>query len=134
LKPRSTVYEWFGLKIPRTVFAGLTSKPVATVSSGLASKRHGTVSDGLASKPAMTVFSGLGSKPVATVFSSFALNWWRRFLSIWPQNRRSISWLSLKPKVVEGFAGSGLKIGSFNLVIWVSKSPRWFLGLDLKTR
>jgi hypothetical protein len=122
LKPRSTVYEWFGLKIPRTVFAGLTSK------------RHATVSDGLASKPAMTVFSGLGSKPVATVFSSFALNWWRRFLSIWPQNRRSISWLSLKPKVVEGFAGSGLKIGSFNLVIWVSKSPRWFLGLDLKTR
>jgi hypothetical protein len=27
-----------------------------------------------------------------------------------------------------------LKIGSYSLVIWVSKSPRWFLVLDLKTK
>jgi hypothetical protein len=32
------IYEWFGLKTTRTVFADLASKPVATVSSGLASK------------------------------------------------------------------------------------------------
>jgi hypothetical protein len=34
----STVCEWFGLKTTRTVFAGLTSKPVVTVSPGLTSK------------------------------------------------------------------------------------------------
>jgi hypothetical protein len=119
---------------PSDGFRRFYLKTGATVSSGLASKRHATVSDGLALKPAMTVFSGLASKPVAAVFSSFALNWWRRFLSVWPQNRRSVSWLSLKPKVVEGFAGSGLKTGSFDLVIWDSKSSRCFLGLGLKTR
>jgi hypothetical protein len=30
-------------------------------------------------------------------------NWWRRFLPVWPQNWWSVSWLSLKTKVVEGF-------------------------------
>jgi hypothetical protein len=30
--------QWFGLKTTRTVFSGLTSKPLATVSLGLASK------------------------------------------------------------------------------------------------
>jgi hypothetical protein len=33
-----------------------------------------------------------------------------------------------------GFPGLGLKTGSSSLVIWVSKSPRQFLGLDLKTK
>jgi hypothetical protein len=33
-----------------------------------------------------------------------------------------------------GFPGLGLKTGSSGLVIWVSKSPRRFLGLDLKTK
>jgi hypothetical protein len=33
-----------------------------------------------------------------------------------------------------GFPGLGLKTGSSGLVIWVSKSPRWFLGLGLKTK
>jgi hypothetical protein len=33
-----------------------------------------------------------------------------------------------------GFPGLGLKIGSSGLVIWASKSPRWFLGLGLKTK
>jgi hypothetical protein len=34
----ATICEWFGLKITRTVFAGLASKLVAIVSDGLASK------------------------------------------------------------------------------------------------
>jgi hypothetical protein len=33
-----SVCEWFDLKTTRTVFTGLTSKPVETVSPGLASK------------------------------------------------------------------------------------------------
>jgi hypothetical protein len=31
-------------------------------------------------------------------------NWWRRFLPVWPQNWWSVSWLSLKTKVVKGFS------------------------------
>jgi hypothetical protein len=30
-------------------------------------------------------------------------NWWWWFLPVWPQNRCSVSWLSLKTKVVDGF-------------------------------
>jgi hypothetical protein len=37
-KPRSTGYDWFGIKTNRTVFSDLASKPVATVFSGLALK------------------------------------------------------------------------------------------------
>jgi hypothetical protein len=33
-----------------------------------------------------------------------------------------------------GFPGLGLKTGSFGLVIWASKSSRWFLGLGLKIK
>jgi hypothetical protein len=33
-----------------------------------------------------------------------------------------------------GFPVLGLKTGSSGLVIWPSKSPRRFLGLDLKTK
>jgi hypothetical protein len=33
-----------------------------------------------------------------------------------------------------GFSGLVLKTGSSGLVIWASKSPRWFLGLALKTK
>jgi hypothetical protein len=33
-----------------------------------------------------------------------------------------------------GFPGLGLKTGSSGMVICASKSPRWFLGLDLKTK
>jgi hypothetical protein len=47
------VCEWFGLKITRTVFAGLTSKSVATVFVGLISKPMATVSPSLASKSAV---------------------------------------------------------------------------------
>jgi hypothetical protein len=41
---------------------------------------------------------------------------------VWPQNR----WV--------GFLGLDLKTGSCGLVIWASKSPRWFFGLGLKTK
>jgi hypothetical protein len=41
--------------------------------------------------------------------------------------------LSLKTKV-DGFPSLGFKIGSSGLVSWISKSPRWFLGLNLKTK
>jgi hypothetical protein len=33
-----------------------------------------------------------------------------------------------------GFSSLGLKTSSSGLVIWASKSPRRFLGLDLKTK
>jgi hypothetical protein len=45
------------------------------------------------------VFSGLGSKPVATVSTGMA------------------------SKPVAQFFGSGLKTGSYSLMIWVLKSP-----------
>jgi hypothetical protein len=34
----------------------------------------------------------------------------------------------------DDFLGWGLKTGSYGLVICVSKSPRWFLDLCLKTK
>jgi hypothetical protein len=92
------------------VFAGLASKPVATVFTGLASKSVATVSSGLASKPAATGFAGLASKPVVG------------FL------------VELQNKGGGRFPSLGLKIDSSGLVIWVSKSPRRFLGLCLKTK
>jgi hypothetical protein len=93
-----------------TVFAGLTSKPVATVSSGLASKPTATVFSSLASKLVVTVSPGLASKPAVG------------FL-VEPQNQGG-----------GGFPGLGLKIDSPGLIIWALKSPRRFLGLDLKTK
>jgi hypothetical protein len=71
-KPMVTVCGWFGLKITRTIFVGLASKPVVTVLGGLTSKPAATVSSGLALKPTMTVSGGLTSKPVAIVFDSLA--------------------------------------------------------------
>jgi hypothetical protein len=43
-----------------------------------------------------------------------------------------VSGLASKP--LELFPSLGLKTSSYSLVIWVSKSPRWFLGLGLKTK
>jgi hypothetical protein len=107
---------------------------VATVSGGLAAKPAATVSGGLASKPTATVFSSLSSKPTATVFSSLSL---KLVVTVSPS-------LASKPAVgflVEpqnqgdgGFPGLGLKTGSSVLMIWVSKSPRRFFGLGLKTK
>jgi hypothetical protein len=118
----ATVCEWFGLKTTRAVFAGLASKPVVTVSSGLASKPPVTVFSGLASKPVATVFSSLASKLVATVSSGLTSKPAVGFL-VEPQNQGG-----------GGFPGLSLKIGSFGLVIWASKSPRRFLGLGFKTK
>jgi hypothetical protein len=78
--------------------------------SGLTSKPVATVSCGLASKPAVIVSPDLASKPAVD-------------LLVEPQDQGGV-----------GFSGLGLKTGSFGLVIWASKSPRRFLGLDLKTK
>jgi hypothetical protein len=144
-KPVATVCEWFGLKTTRTVFTGLASKPVSTVSSGLASKPLATVFSGLVSEPVTTVFAGLISNPVATVYGGlvskptatvFSSSFSKLVVAVSPG-------LASKPAVgflVEpqkqgggGFSDLGIKTGSFNLVIWVSKSPRRFLSLGLKT-
>jgi hypothetical protein len=92
------------------------------------------VSSGLASKPAVTVFAGLTSKPVATVFSSLAS---KLVVTV------SLG-LASKPVVcflVEpqnqgggGFSGLWFKTGCSGLVIRTSKSLRWFLSLDLKSK
>jgi hypothetical protein len=88
----------------------------------LASKLVVTVSTGLDSKPAAMVFAGLTSKPVATVSPYLASKPVFDFL-VEPQNQGG-----------GGFPGLSLKTGSSHLVIWASKSPRWFLGLDLKIK
>jgi hypothetical protein len=80
------------------------------VSSSLSSKLAATFFTGLASKSVATVSPGLGSKPVVD------------FL-IEPQNQGG-----------GGFPGLGFKTDSSGLVIWASKSPRWFLGLSLKIK
>jgi hypothetical protein len=141
-----TVCKWFGLKTTRTVFTGLASKPVATVFaglaskpvvtvfSGLASKPAATVSSGLASKPAVVISSGLASKPAATVFSNLTS---KLVATVSPGlTSKPVVGLLVEPQNQGGggFPGLGLKIGSFGLVIWVSKSPRRFLGLGLKTK
>jgi hypothetical protein len=118
----AAVCEWFGLKTTQTVFAGLTSKPVAMVSSDLASKSVVTVSSGLASKLVAMVFSSLALKLLATVSPDLASKPVVGFL-VEPQNQSGGE-----------FPGLGHKTGSFDLVIWVSKSPRRFLGLGLKTK
>jgi hypothetical protein len=64
----------------------------------------------LASKLVVTISLGLASKPA----DGFLVE---------PQNQAG-----------GGFPGLGLKIGSFDLVIYASKSLRQFLGLGLKTR
>jgi hypothetical protein len=81
-----------------------------------------TVSSGLASKPVAMAFVSLTSKLVATFFPGLALKPVVGFL-VESQNQGG-----------GGFSGLGLKTGSSGLVIWVSKSPRRFLGLVLKTK
>jgi hypothetical protein len=81
-----------------------------------------TVFTGLVSKPVATVFSGLASKSVVTVSPDLASKLVVGFL-VEPKNQDG-----------RGFSGLDLKISSYGLVICVSKSPRWFLGLGLKTK
>jgi hypothetical protein len=140
------IYEWFDLKISRTVFAGLSSKPVATVSSGLILKSTATVSNGLTSNPAVTVSDGLAlkhpaavsgglaSKSSATVFSSLAS---KLVATVSPcLTSKPTDGFSVEPQNQGGgwFSGLSLKTGSTGLLICASKSPRRFLGLDLKTK
>jgi hypothetical protein len=93
----ATVCEWFSLKITRTVFDGLASKPVATVSSGLASKPVATVSGSLASKPAVMVFSSLASKLVVMVFTGLASKLVATVFWFGPQNQVGFG-LSVAPQ------------------------------------
>jgi hypothetical protein len=116
------VYEWFGLKTTRTVFAGLASKPVAMVSAGLASKSAITVFSGLVSKPVVMVFSNLASKLVATVSLGLASESAVGLL-VEPQNQGG-----------GGFPDLCLKTDSSGLVICASKSPRQFIDFGLKTK
>jgi hypothetical protein len=81
-----------------------------------------TVSTGLASKPAAAVISSLASKLVVTVSPGLASKPAVGFL-VEPQNQGG-----------GGFPGLDLKTGSSGLVIWASKSLRWFLGLGIKTK
>jgi hypothetical protein len=77
---------------------------------------------GLTSKPVTTIFSSLASKLVATVFLGLASKLVVGFL------------VELQNQGGGGFPSLGLKTGSSGLVIWVSKSPRRFLRLGLKTK
>jgi hypothetical protein len=88
----------------------------------LASKTVATVSSGLALKPVATVFSSLTSKLVVTVSPDLASKPVVGFL-VEPQNQGGGEFLDL-----------GHKIDSFGLLICASKSPRRFLGLDLKIK
>jgi hypothetical protein len=117
-----TVCEWFELKTTQTIFAGLASKPVTAISNDLASKSAATDFSGLTSKPVTTVFSSLTSKLVATNSPDLASKPVVSFL-VEPQKQGG-----------EGFPDLCLKIDSYGLVIWSSKSPRRFLGLSLKIK
>jgi hypothetical protein len=111
LQNHSNGFRRFGLKTGGDSFSSVwASKPLATISSGLASK------------PAVIVFSSLASKLVATVSPGLASKPTVGFL-VEHQNQGG-----------GGFPGLGLKIGSFDLVIWTLKSPRWFFDLGLKTK
>jgi hypothetical protein len=128
------VYEWFDLKTTQTVFTGLASKSVAMVFSGLTSIPATTVFASLDSKPVATVFSSLASKLVAMIFSSFASKL-LAMVSPGLASKPTVGFL-IEPQNQGGggFPGLGLKTDSSDLVIWASKSPRWFLGLSLKTK
>jgi hypothetical protein len=121
-KPVVTVSSGLASKLAVMVSGGLTSKPDVMVSGGLASKPAATVFIGLTSKPVVTVLSSLASKLVAMVSPGLATKPVVDFL-VEPQNQGG-----------GGFLGLGLKTGNSGLVIWVSKSPRRFLGLGFKIK
>jgi hypothetical protein len=107
----------FDLKTTGMIFSGLASKTVAMIFFSLASKPVLTIFSGLASKLVATVFSGLALKPVAMVYPVLASKLVVGFLDE-PQNQGG-----------GGFHGLSVKTGSYNLVIWASKSPvtvSWF--------
>jgi hypothetical protein len=115
-------FHQFGLKTGGDGFWQFGLKTCCDIFSGLASKSAVMVPDGLTSKPAAMDFSSLASKLVATISPSLASKPAVGFF-VEPQNQGGGE-----------FPGLGLKPGSFGLVIYVSKSPRRFLGLSLKTK
>jgi hypothetical protein len=73
-------------------------------------------------------------------------NHWDSLPAAWPQNHWAgfsrfglktggdgFSWFGLKTGAF-GFPDLGLKTGSYGLVMWASKSPRWFISLGLKVK
>jgi hypothetical protein len=68
------------------------------------------------------VISGLASKSLG-LFLQFGLKTGDDGFLVEPQNQGG-----------EGFPGLGPKTGNYGLMIWASKSLRWFLGLGLKTK
>jgi hypothetical protein len=115
-----TICQWFDLKTTGTVCESFGLKTTQTISSGLASTPAVMVSSGFASKPTMMVFSSLASKLVATVFPGLV--------------SKSVVGFLFEPQNQSGgrFSGLDLKTDSSGLVIYASKSPRWFLSLDPK--
>jgi hypothetical protein len=106
------VCEWFGLKITRTVFAGLASKPVATVFSSLSSKLVVPVSPGLASKQVVGFlvepqnqggggFSGLGLKTGSSSLVIWASKSPRRFFGLASKPSR-LRFVGCTTKLTEG--------------------------------
>jgi hypothetical protein len=86
------------------------------------------VSEWFGLKTTRTVFAGLASKPVAMVFSSLAS---KLVVMVSPglASKPAVGFF-VEPQNQGGgeFSGLGLKTGSSGLVIWASKSPRWFFG------
>jgi hypothetical protein len=83
------VCQWFALKITRTIFSGLTSKPVATVFFGLASKLVDRVSQ-FGPQNRLLRFGDLSIK-ITTTVSWFVLQNQADFgLSVAPQNRQRV--------------------------------------------
>jgi hypothetical protein len=88
-KPRSTVCQWFGLKITRTVCQWFDLKTIGMIFSGLTLKLVATVSSGLASKLVASGFLVWALRPTATV-------WW-----FGPQNHHGgfLVWASKSSKL-----------------------------------
>jgi hypothetical protein len=93
-----------------------------TVCEWFGLKTTWTVSSGSTSKPTATVFFSLTSKLVAMISPGLTLKSAVVFL------------VELQNQGGEGFFDLGLKTGSSDLVIWVSKSPRRLLSLSLKIK
>jgi hypothetical protein len=53
---------------------------------------------------------------------------------VWPQNRWHGFLVESQNQGAGEFSGLDLKTGSYGLVIWASKSPRYFLDLSIKTK
>jgi hypothetical protein len=91
-----SVCEWFDLKTTRTVFTGLTSKPVETVSPGLASKSAA----GFLVEPQNQGgggFPGLGLKTGSSGLVIWASKLPRRFLGLSLKTKQtSVCWLRYK--------------------------------------